>query len=341
MNSTAAPRRAPQQPALQEQQQATAQPLGDTIDEILAKTQARIDKLDKIGRDYRDKMSSDGLGMLSKAIVTGQGIQLMMHALDDTVMELFMPLMNTPLGFMTDRGPQARDDKNKAPYSRQEVRVVLCHALLNGVFPFGNEFNIIASRLYVTKEGYERKVREIPGLTDLRFSPGTPEQLTPHAHRMRARVTWNLDGVEQFLPDEKGQKAPCVFIIPSNSYLGPDGIAGKCKRKALKRVYEQINGSTSTAHDTEESEDVPLTALEQAKAALPAAAQVEAQPAAGVAYDELLRQIGEHQERLGLGANEMASVLAQVDARVGDKLTHKQADDLLTILAGLQAAEVR
>lgn len=231
------------------QQQPSEPKRKSLLDEILAATEVSVRKMERISEDYQEKIQDNALSRIGKAIVTAKGLELMRAALDDKTLDVFWPLMNTSMGFKTDRGPHISKRENQTPYDRTVVRNVLVQAFLNGVFPFGNEFNIIAGNLYITKEGYQRKMREIPGLTDLFFVPGTPKVLDGARSEIRAKLTWKLNGQQQFLPDEKGENNPRLFIIPTNDYTGPDAAIGKCERKALKRAWEQIHGSEHLPDD--------------------------------------------------------------------------------------------
>lgn len=75
---------------------------------------------------------------------------------DDVVRTYFIPLMNTRAGFLTDKNP-ARPKKGQqppTPYGIQEVKSCLKDAILKGLLPVGNQFNIIAGSVYITREGY-------------------------------------------------------------------------------------------------------------------------------------------------------------------------------------------
>ena len=84
-------------------------------------------------------------------------IALLREAMTDEVMDkVFMPLMNTKIGFLTDRNGRARSG-GRAPlplYTRDIVRDCIIDAVTIGLLPTGNQFNIIAERMYPTKEGY-------------------------------------------------------------------------------------------------------------------------------------------------------------------------------------------
>lgn len=75
---------------------------------------------------------------------------------DDVVRTYFLPLMNTRAGFLTDRNPDKTKagEQPKAPYSIKEVRACLKDAILKGLLPVGNQFNILFGSVYITREGY-------------------------------------------------------------------------------------------------------------------------------------------------------------------------------------------
>lgn len=75
---------------------------------------------------------------------------------DEVVRTYFIPLMNTRAGFLTDRNPSKakRGQQPPTPYGLAEVRSCLKDAILKGLLPVGNQFNIIAGSVYITREGY-------------------------------------------------------------------------------------------------------------------------------------------------------------------------------------------
>jgi hypothetical protein len=66
---------------------------------------------------------------LEAAIKRADAIEKLRDALTDAVVRRFQPLMNTALGFRTDRPTK----KNPEPYSIDEVRVCMIEALLIGL----------------------------------------------------------------------------------------------------------------------------------------------------------------------------------------------------------------
>ena len=213
--------------------------------------------LDEMAAKYATAIDNPALGRLQKAMVTARAIDALRNAITKPFMAQVMSLMNSPLGFKTDL-PKKGETRT---YSEQEVKDVLVAALLNGVYPYDNEFNIIAGNLYIAQAGYRRKVREIPGLTDLELQPGIP---TEHNGRtvVRFGATWKLNGDTQRLLDAEGK--PGRYFAAS-AYLGaPDAIVGKATRKALKAIYDQVTGSEHTGQDDSEVTEVSPASVQPA-----------------------------------------------------------------------------
>jgi hypothetical protein len=189
---------------------------------------------DIIGRGAALNQDST-LGPFRKAFGIAGAITMLHAAITDQHMRLLMPLQNRALGFLTDRP--------KEGYSQEVVKECVIEAVLQGYLPTGNEFNIIAGRFYATKNGLARKVREFPGLADLRLN-----LLPPRAHGdggaiVVATATWNREGK----PDSITREIP----VKVNSGMGPDAILGKATRKLLASVYGVLTGSEYTVPDGE------------------------------------------------------------------------------------------
>jgi len=165
---------------------------------------------------------------MKKAIVMAQAVRQLREYLTDERMRSIMDLQGTSLGFRTDR-----DRQNG--YNMDVVRECALEAMIRGVMPVGNEFNIIAGRMYITREGFTRLVREYPGLSNLVTCPGIPKQM-------------NGGGVVPFTAEFmlNGEKKSLARDIPVkvNEGQGVDAMIGKATRKMLAYIYATITGST-------------------------------------------------------------------------------------------------
>lgn len=195
-----------------------------------------------------------GLPVLRQTVVLAHGIDQLRKVLNNDLMKkVFMPLQGTALGFMTDRQNAKEGPKE---YSIETVRECLIEAMIHGFRPIGNEINIIKGRAYAAKAGYERKVPEFPGLTDLRLEPGVPHMVGDKGALVPYRANWRLNGkamslVRDIAKDKDNITRDSRIVVRVNREMGPDAIIGKATRKMLKAIYDMISGSEITLSDGE------------------------------------------------------------------------------------------
>src|SRR6185312_14543869 len=100
-------------------------------------------KLDEEVTLVLDQKNIEGFQM---AHSIARGIAKLQTLITPDYMKEIMPLQNTSLGFKTD--------KADGGYPVEVVKRCLIEAVLWGVQPWGNQFNIIASNMYITGEGF-------------------------------------------------------------------------------------------------------------------------------------------------------------------------------------------
>lgn len=214
------------------------------LDQAIERT---VERLDGLSRQCLTELNMPGMSAFRRAMVTATAIEVLDKAITPEVLRLILKLMNCPLGFMTDRGP---GQKHQDPYDAATVKRCVIEALLNGVDWTGNQFNILAGgKVYITQNGYARKVADVPGLTDLELMPGTPQVLNGHVV-VRVGARWKLNGQVRELVDAKGEPG-LVFPIATNQGSTADNIVGKAKRKGLKAIFEQATGTRQGEDDDE------------------------------------------------------------------------------------------
>ncbi len=243
--------RAPAQPKQQTHAQpAPVNPDAALLDEAIGKA---VERLDRLSARCLDELHQAAGSALRKAMVTSRAIELLDQALTPEVMHFIMRLMNTPLGFLTDKDPE-KNPKCQERYDVATVKRVMIEALLKGVDWIGNQLNIISGRLYITQEGYARKCREVPGLTNLELIPGSP-QVANGITLVRMGARWKLNGVPNELRDAKGEPG-IYFPVQAASYSTADNLIGKAKRKAYKLIYERATGSDQPDDDESVAQQV-------------------------------------------------------------------------------------
>ncbi len=201
-----------------------------------------IIKLDQAARAANQQLieATRSGNEMAKGLIMARAIRQLKELLTKSVMADVMQLMNTPLGFKTDRsfGAKDKDGKPVEPYNELVIRDVMVQALIKGVRPTGNELNVIAGQLYVTKEGFERLLKEYPGLTNLKVQIGVP-MLVGEGALVPAKANWKLNGVADELDCEKDYRIP----VRINKAMGTDAIQGKALSKLYRRIYQRITGS--------------------------------------------------------------------------------------------------
>lgn len=195
------------------------------------------------------------LGNFERAFKLANGMQLLSDMITRDMMKPIMVLMNSKLGFKTDRDPAKRDSDGKpnTAYDEPTVKRCLIEALFAGVYPVGNQFNIIAAQSYVTQEGFEHKVRSFPGVTQPNLQLSVPVTSNGGA-LVSAIATWSLDGVPCKLERLQGKEVDQRIVVRVNSGQGADAIFGKAKRKLWKAVFDQLIGCDSGIPDGDVSD---------------------------------------------------------------------------------------
>lgn len=174
---------------------------------------------------------SDNMGA---AFLAANVVVSLRDALTDEVMDaVFMPLMNTKVGFLTDRDPaRAKDGKPVQPYSRDVVRDAIIDAAFIGLLPTGNQFNIISSRMYPTKEGYTALLKKLNVKNLISKTP--MQDISPSCAAVSCKINYSYAG--------ENNNFTIIATIKKDSYSSLDQILGKADRKAKKALYEYITG---------------------------------------------------------------------------------------------------
>jgi hypothetical protein len=285
-----------------------------------------IDKMDLILSDVEPSKIA-GMPRMRKALTIAAAMQSLRELLKGQLMKNVMALAGTELGFKTDR--DAPFDKNGKPmvkYNESQVRDAAIAALMKGAQLCGNEFNIIATRSYLTKEFFERACAEYPGLTDLKLTEGVPVT-APGGALVPYIAKWNFHGV----PD----CVECIKVAASDTRIpvkgtGADAILGKAKRKILARVYARVTGSLVSdfvqEDEPEEQESGEIKTMGETAPItitnLPEPEPAE-QPTVAMMWRELDNKLA------------AADMISQVDALYKDYLTLCATDEQRTMLDGL------
>ena len=230
------PTKPPPQKKSPDEDRRPGDPFPDT-DKQLVTVESKLAKMDEIAEAYL-KTSGEPGKVFSSTIALAQAMTELRALMTPDVMGRIMPLMNTPLGFLTDRNPLVRaknkDGSDVQPYSQEVVRDCVIEGALRGFNVVGNEMNIIASRWYGAKAGFERIVRTFPGIANYVDSFEVPRLAEKGGAVVACWAEWSLNGNKQRI-DRK-------FAVKGDSYSSADAYLGKAQRKLAAAVYAKLSG---------------------------------------------------------------------------------------------------
>jgi hypothetical protein len=163
-----------------------------------------------------------------KAFIMASAIQVLQEKLTPEFMKPILALQGSNLGFKTDK------DKNGG-YTEHQVKSCLIDAVLLGLQPTNNEFNIISGNMYPTRQGFGSLLQKIQGLKyNLVYSNPIFSQDKSTA-TCKVTVSWDYN--------MEKQSQELEFPIKSNEYTTADAILGKCERKARRWLFNTVKGT--------------------------------------------------------------------------------------------------
>lgn len=181
-----------------------------------------------------------------KAFIVSSAISTLRNNLSKDFMQPIMSLQGSRLGFLTDK------DKTGG-YPEKAVKDCLIDAVLLGLQPTGNHFNIISGNMYPTREGFGYLLSQIPNLRyNLEYTEVNKVENSKVSH-VTVKVTWVLG-------EDEPKKQSMRFPIKSDAYTSHDALIGKAERKARRWLFNTINGTDISDGDTE---DIPHVEVKQ------------------------------------------------------------------------------
>ena len=178
-----------------------------------------------------------------KAFQMANAIAFLQEQLTPEVMNPIMALQGSKLGFKTDK------DKDGG-YPMQVVKNCLIDAVLTGLQPYGNMFNVIGGNMYPTKEGMGELLKKAVA-KGLRYSiKHSVPKIDPSKTfaTVQSTIKWTFNGEDR---EEMIEHA-----IKGNAYATSDAYVGKAERKARYFLVSQLYDIEITDGDVEDVEHV-------------------------------------------------------------------------------------
>jgi hypothetical protein len=200
-------------------------------------------------------IGNKGLAGFQRAHIVSAAMVQLREMMTPEYMAPIMALQSNKIGFKTDKdlmkSPNGQGYVKGPGYSMDIVRECVIEAVLNGLQVTGNEFNIIGSNCYPTKEGMRSKLRQIDGLK-FNVKTGIPlVDLTEKTAKFPAvKIKWSYLGQD----NEEDIEVP----LKIDAYASVDAMIGKAKRKAYAWLYETVTGESIADGEVE---DIPMTVV--------------------------------------------------------------------------------
>lgn len=200
---------------------------------------------EKLSSSIASVMGQETVEGFEKAYLMANAIGELKALLTPEYMKPIMDLQGNRLGFLTDK--DKNKDGSKGPgYPEEVVKNCLIEAVLFGLQPTGNQFNIIASNTYSTKEGVGYLLSKIPNL-EYDIVPELPRMKEGESKAaVVMNISWTLAGTFR----EKKLDIP----VKVNAYMGTDAVIGKATRKARKWLYDTITGNELPEGEVQDAE---------------------------------------------------------------------------------------
>ena len=185
----------------------------------------------------KEAMTLEIVGNVAAAFNAVGVVTLLREALTNDIMDaVFMPLMNTKIGFMTDHTGKPNSKGQTLPlYSRDVVRDCIIDAVIIGLLPTGNQFNILAERMYPTKEGYTALLKKL-GVRYI-IEIGQDKSQSPQYAELACKINYEYNG-------EKNSFTVNTTVA-KNAYSSNDQIRGKRNARRRKRYTNTLPARTS------------------------------------------------------------------------------------------------
>jgi hypothetical protein len=237
------------------------------LNELLEKS---IGTLERTASRYQTEIDA-AENRLRKTILTAKAIEVLRSLLAGDVMKEIMRVQNTRLGFLTDKPAYGN---TAGGYPEQVVRDCIIEAILKGVYPVNNEFNIIGGNMMIVQNGWRRKLHELPGMDEFpAIQPGDVAE-TPKYYRIPCTASWVFNGKAGMLSrnvfvsrDTTERRKRDGGTYTKDDFTTIDNLMGKVERKMLEAVFKKINGEP---FGIDSSEDAPSDQVEALAREMPA-----------------------------------------------------------------------
>lgn len=202
-----------------------------------------IAQLEEAHQTFFGALTGTDMTPTEKTLLTSSAVVSLRKMLGGEILKnVIMPLMNSPVGFDTDKNPMK--GWNGPSYSPQEVLECAAEAWLHGLPMTGNAWNIIGSRMYPRKEGFELLLSSVCRFSAKVSVPEIGKQLYEQGGYLRVpvEVQYKFHGEPDEAPNRRFHGTYSVRLNRKNA-VGVENVEGKAKRKAYRDLWLAVTGT--------------------------------------------------------------------------------------------------
>ena len=172
------------------------------------------------------------------AIAIANAVQQLRESITPELIQGLKKLQGSPLGFQTDKDNGAHIGRGKyepgTGYDDDTVRDVAIMAASKGARMYGNEVNIIKSRMYLTKQYYGRLLDDTLGRHNWHTTPDIPRDIGEKRAVVSGTIWWR---------DSDGEHTDtCQFSVKCDATSTIDLLIGNWVKRARQMIYERSTG---------------------------------------------------------------------------------------------------
>lgn len=200
----------------------------------------------KLDLSVYNVLGENQLQGFERAFQYATAIETLEQLLTPTVMKPIMRLQGNKLGFLTDK------DKTGG-YDEATVKKCVIQAVLLGLQPSANQFNIISGQMYPTKEGCGYLLNEMKGLKKT-IIPSVPVIADDKkSATVEVVIRWTINGKEK--------SETITFPIKMDAYTSVDSLIGKATRKARAWLLSELTGVEITDGDVQDAQAISISTV--------------------------------------------------------------------------------
>jgi len=210
-----------------------------------------------VGKEAAGQLAEARLAMdpVAESMAMAFGIAALQDAIKENpqAIGVLLRMGGHKWGFKTDRDAF---DGSGTQYKPDVLVPCFCEALMNQLRPIGNEFNVITSSMYITKEGWGGLLSRLPGVTEVDSRPGsivdfdardfttkqgaTKKKITASVSATADCKVWGQHVQVRAWKTPEADERLQLSVIAEEIDEALDQLKGKADARILERLHQKV-----------------------------------------------------------------------------------------------------